>query len=639
MDSVAFLDWEDSNSVDNVDGDAATTQGGDDADNNNNNNNNMTSQQQQQQQQQQQHQYHMKMASAAVDEMFSGLNNNNSTSSSTPAVASANNNTNNNTAVAAAALFGNPCMNVNIASLPPMPKQAQAPQTGWSGDMPFLFHQMPPFLSTNSLKQQQQQQQDTALSASGGVLNKGNNAPLNHRQQTHSRASAGSSSSASASASNSTTPPPPPSALPGVQPKASAAASTASAGKKRGGGGKKKKSPAGLNGGTGPPPPFMLFDAPCELRYNFAQTQQRYNMPLQVGANDFHYGVPVNGFHPQLNAQENPPVMLDARHCPKKATTDRNEREQKRAHKITELIEDLRVSMIDGGWNVQVKSKYHTLSTCQDYVRHLIKTTKEKEDEVNRVRQEADMKSFEVSGSEPESSISTMTSETAISRKRKLPKSESAVTSASSISSLTGSSKKSKPSDGADDGSVHSDAVIDVPGNDDPDDSASTICKNGTIIKPQEEKNASSNEPWVVQDNICYADVFMESNVPQLVATPAGRIIAWNNSLLKLTGASRNDVKRSTIFSLVQLDHLSKLFELVAKALRGGKRENNTDVVTLPCIPFDSEDFAPNPLYMTVTLINDENPSFRCFHCIITDQPGADGKVGYISKDILERIY
>lgn len=123
-------------------------------------------------------------------------------------------------------------------------------------------------------------------------------------------------------------------------------------------------------------PPFMLFDAPCELRFNFAQTQQQHNIPLQVGANDLHYGVPVNGFHPQVNAQENPPVtMLDARHCRKSKSTlsvttsteaptsERNEREQKRAHKITELIEELRVSMIDGGWNVQIKSKYHTLST------------------------------------------------------------------------------------------------------------------------------------------------------------------------------------------------------------------------------------------------------------------------------------
>lgn len=247
-------------------------------------------------------------------------------------------------------------------------------------------------------------------------------------------------------------------------------------------------------------------------------------------------------------------------------------------------------------------------SSCQDYVRHLIKTTKEKEDEVNRVRQEADMKTFEVSGYEADdSAMSTMTSESSTSRKRKLPKSESlAMTSMSSTFSLTGSTKKSRYDDGLDDDeSIPSGPSIDArkidDSNDDPDESVSIFHKNGTLIKPQEEKNDSSNEPWKVQGDVCYADVFMESNVPQLVATPAGRIIAWNHSLLKLTGASKSDVKRSTIFSLVQLDHLSQLFELVAKALRGGKRDKNTDVVTLPCITFENDELDPIQLYMTVS--------------------------------------
>lgn len=504
-----------------------------------------------------------------------------------------------------------------------MPKQAQAP-TGWSGDVPYLFHQMmmPPSL----------------LSANAGNGNGGTTGNV-----TKNAICASSFAAPSAQAKMTTS-----KSAGKARAKAGPSLTTTTT-KKKGSGSKKKKSPKGGGkgkGNDGVPPPFMLFDAPCELRYNFAQTQQRYNMPLQVGANDFHYGVPVNGFHPQVNAQDNPPVMLDARHCPKQGSSDRNEREQKRAHKITELIEDLRVSMIDGGWNVQVKSKYHTLSTCQDYVRHLIKTTKEKEDEVNRVRQEADMKTFEVSGYEADdSAMSTMTSESSTSRKRKLPKSESlAMTSMSSTFSLTGSTKKSRYDDGLDDDeSIPSGPSIDArkidDSNDDPDESVSIFHKNGTLIKPQEEKNDSSNEPWKVQGDVCYADVFMESNVPQLVATPAGRIIAWNHSLLKLTGASKSDVKRSTIFSLVQLDHLSQLFELVAKALRGGKRDKNTDVVTLPCITFENDELDPIQLYMTVTLINDENPALRCFHCVITDQSGADGKVGYISKELIESMF
>ena len=41
----------------------------------------------------------------------------------------------------------------------------------------------------------------------------------------------------------------------------------------------------------------------------------------------------------------------------------KNVREQKRAQKITELIEQLRLQMEDGGWKVELRSKFHTLSS------------------------------------------------------------------------------------------------------------------------------------------------------------------------------------------------------------------------------------------------------------------------------------
>lgn len=126
-------------------------------------------------------------------------------------------------------------------------------------------------------------------------------------------------------------------------------------------------------------------------------------------ANSYHYGmavsgVSINGFHPQLNAMSNPTLplagfnsmglpsvtsasmippqqgagqnqnvrLLDGRSfrpepakkiMSKEAVKERNEREQRRAQKIAELIENLRLSMVKGGWKVEMKSKYHTLST------------------------------------------------------------------------------------------------------------------------------------------------------------------------------------------------------------------------------------------------------------------------------------
>jgi hypothetical protein len=118
-------------------------------------------------------------------------------------------------------------------------------------------------------------------------------------------------------------------------------------------------------------PPFYLFDAPCELRANFLQSQRMHNLPISEDINAYHYGMSVNGFHPQLNSQNNAgarsaviPRLIDGRaNKGRKAGKERNEREQKRAQKITDLIETIRQRMEKGGWKVELKSKYHTLST------------------------------------------------------------------------------------------------------------------------------------------------------------------------------------------------------------------------------------------------------------------------------------
>ena len=154
-------------------------------------------------------------------------------------------------------------------------------------------------------------------------------------------------------------------------------------------------------GATNSPPPFYLFDAPAELRINFMQSQRMHGLPVTEDNNSYHYGVAVNGFHPQLNAQLNPAAagnmqqqqqqqhvvgasgsvtasstcgsrhnqagasvqLIDARHSNRKSGRIKNEREQRRAQKITELIDQLREKMETGGWKVEMKSKFHTLSS------------------------------------------------------------------------------------------------------------------------------------------------------------------------------------------------------------------------------------------------------------------------------------
>jgi len=183
-----------------------------------------------------------------------------------------------------------------------------------------------------------------------------------------------------------------------------------------------------------------------------------------------------------------------------------------------------------------------------------------------------------------------------------------------------------------------------------------------------------------------YEEVFLKSNVPQILATTSGRIVAWNDFFLKATSLTAKEIDRLTIFSLVQPAKLSNLFEIVAAALRYGTletgeseqdkassaeemtepssnksdknpppsepRKANYTAITLPCAnfgirpkPTDGSDkskddqFAIKPLYMTVTLMADEDPRKRCFHCVLTDCPGTNGSLGRITPELLSLLF
>ena len=134
-------------------------------------------------------------------------------------------------------------------------------------------------------------------------------------------------------------------------------------------------------------PPFYLFDAPVELRANFMQNQKRLGLPIHHDPNSYHFGKAVRGFHPQqlMNQQQVAAMvaatasgselpnripngnvqLIDARHGNIRSYpsgTVKNEREQKRAAKITELIDRIRQDMEVGGWQVEMPSKFHILS-------------------------------------------------------------------------------------------------------------------------------------------------------------------------------------------------------------------------------------------------------------------------------------
>ena len=133
-------------------------------------------------------------------------------------------------------------------------------------------------------------------------------------------------------------------------------------------------------------PPFMLFDAPVELRHNFIQSQRAHGLPVLHDNNSYHFArsaasvtptplisadgatsmIPTSTFAHASHASNRPmPRLVDARHGDDTVGSKRikNAKEQKRAQRITELIEQLRIRMEKGGWKVGIKSKLHTLSS------------------------------------------------------------------------------------------------------------------------------------------------------------------------------------------------------------------------------------------------------------------------------------
>lgn len=110
--------------------------------------------------------------------------------------------------------------------------------------------------------------------------------------------------------------------------------------------------------------PFRSSDAPCELRANFLQAQRHTSHPIMSMVHQeemkdvFDYAMAVPKYNPSTKEYNGSNDYLkDSRH------QLRNEREQQRAAKISEIIDQLRSTMVQGGWKVEMKSKYQVLST------------------------------------------------------------------------------------------------------------------------------------------------------------------------------------------------------------------------------------------------------------------------------------
>ena len=111
-----------------------------------------------------------------------------------------------------------------------------------------------------------------------------------------------------------------------------------------------------------------------------------------------------------------------------------------------------------------------------------------------------------------------------------------------------------------------------------------------------------------------FEEIFGMSNVPQVIATTSGKVVAWNKCFLKATGIRRSEVERMTIFSLVKPDQLSRFFEIVSHVLKvdsSGEGENTSSGEDGDTSHKCGTEGVPKPDYAAMTLPCIDFPAMR----------------------------
>jgi hypothetical protein len=339
--------------------------------------------------------------------------------------------------------------------------------------------------------------------------------------------------------------------------------------------------------------------------------------------------------------------------------------------------------------------------SCADYVKHLTAINREKEEAVKKAECDLEATKRKLEGekevqdaSEPESVTSGLTDSSGLASTKAAEagveeKAEANNTFISSSMSSSGDDSGMQVPD-LTDGNIASSSS----GNEDVEDdspSSSSLSSNADVKKIQGVTGIRSREAGhadvVIQNKrkrktpparaeatsleenfeLDYEEVFLNSNIPQVLATTSGKVVAWNDFFLRVTGFSKRDMQHLTIFSLVQSSDLSSVFEIVAAALRnnalpaheGTRIESSEEIagdskpsalqwdyeaMTLPCVKFrplreDPGEKKPKQLNMTLTLMPDEDPRKRCFHGVFTDcAAGKKGSLGTISPELLSLL-
>lgn len=267
-------------------------------------------------------------------------------------------------------------------------------------------------------------------------------------------------------------------------------------------------------------------------------------------------------------------VVLDKRR------SERNMREQKRSHKITEQISTLRNILQLSGVTCK-GNKFSVLTTAAEYIQELqCRTDSLDKERLHFISQLKSMERVSVgnilgmqcgvgggAGSVVQGSGASST-----------------------VASSTGASSTASSSCGGDDRLLASDPQgIDASGAAEPNSD------QGTVAPPT---------------GIDYSHVFRDAAVGMAVTTVDGRFIECNKRFEEESGYSKAELQQLTVFNLTPTAELQSTFALVAQML------NAQDADVRPFVKRANLKNNDEHLWISVSLIRDLKGTPRHFHCV-----------------------
>lgn len=292
--------------------------------------------------------------------------------------------------------------------------------------------------------------------------------------------------------------------------------------------------------------------------------------------------------------EEERKVVLDRRRY------ERNAREQKRSHKITDQINALRHMLQLSG--VQVKgNKYSILSTAAEYIQKLEMRNRQLEDSNCRDAAAA-AAAAGGGGGMPWPSVKPEMAPPAVAPGR----------DASRSRSPRGGEPRRPPSRG---GGEACEGGADERGgagerygggDDDGDGSPGSppsddVAAEPSVVSNDDESAINAGGRWA--PDIDYRSVFADASVAMAITSVDGRVIDCNRRFEEQSGYEREELVKLTVFNLITAEELQHTFSMVARMLHGTSNEKPPPYSARAVLKHTRPE--DKPLFLSLSLVHD----------------------------------